>query len=109
MGYNGYSIVGDRELNDFWKEQMEKGVQKEELKSRVHANLQEANAIFKAYLKHGRTTASIPDHHDQILNKINHHFDGKAKKALDSRFADNTLKMGRVNMEMQLFIESFKI
>lgn len=108
MGYDGYSIVGNTELNDHWKEQMKRAAQKAELKARIKNDIQEANQLFEAYLEHSFATTDIPNHHEQILKTINNLFDGKAKRALEQRFNDNIIKMASTNIEIELFIESFR-
>lgn len=85
MGYDGYSIVGDTKLNDFWKEQMERAAQKAELRSRIKSDMEDSKQLFEAYLQHSFATGSIPEHHNQILDSINALFDGKAKRALDRK------------------------
>lgn len=71
LGYDGYSIIGGTELNDFWKERMERATQKAELQDRIINSIKEANQLFEAYLEHSHATISIPNHHKQILDSIN--------------------------------------
>lgn len=109
MGYDGYSNVGDLELNDFWKEQMRKGAQKEELEMQIKNDIYDAYRLFATYLEHSHATSTIPEVHTEILNRINNEFDGKAKMALTERFTDNTLKIKQINNEIDLFLNSFPI
>lgn len=107
MGYDGYSNVGDMELSNFWKKQMKKGAQIDDLKSRIKSDMIDSDLLFKTYLEHANATVSIPDDHQQILSSIETLFDGKAKQALTDRFADNFAKIVRANMEFDLFKDSF--
>jgi transposase len=102
--YIGYKLIGDSEYFDKIRE---RELQKTLLKKHIENDIQESFILFDAYLRHSYATTSIPNDHLEILQQINQEFDGKAKQALTDRFLDNSIRLGKVNRNIEFFIRIF--
>ncbi|MBU5465553.1 hypothetical protein KQI49_01765 [Virgibacillus sp. MSJ-26] len=107
MTYKGYSLVGDLDTNDFWKEYMERMGQKEKLRKQIEADLELNKQLFAAYLKHSYAIKSLSKEHQTLSNNVTNHFEGKAKRALTDRFDDNIIKAYLLNANFENFLKHF--
>ena len=107
MTYKGYSLVGDLDTNDFWKEYMERMAQKEKLRKQIEADLELNKQLFAAYLKHSYAIHSLSQNHQKLSNNVTNQFDGKAKTALTNRFDDNIMKAYLLTANFENFLKQF--
>lgn len=107
MTYKGYSLVGDLDTNDFWKEYMERMAQKESLRKQIEADLELNKQLFAAYLEHSYAITSLAQDHQKLSNNVTNQFDGKAKTALTDRFGDNIMKAFLLTASFENFLKQF--
>ncbi|WP_183030195.1 hypothetical protein [Clostridium sp. 1xD42-85] len=64
-----------------------------ELTSLFSLDLEENVDITKLHFEHSYAVESLSQKHQNILTKVNQHFDGKASHALMNRFIENIIQL----------------
>lgn len=112
MAANNIRIKDGNNMNsisDWWKDYLETSSQKDALKKKIKNELEENVNYSRAYLEHSYAVQALSQKHRNILNKVQHNFNGKANQALMERFHDNIIDLVEINHSYKENYESIKL
>ncbi|WP_077299806.1 hypothetical protein [Virgibacillus pantothenticus] len=96
-------------MSDWWKNYLETNAQKEALKKQIKLDLEENVDITKLHFEHSYAVESLSQKHQNILTKVNQHFDGKASRALMNRFIENIIQLHEMDRVYKANYEHVKL
>ncbi|KNE19382.1 hypothetical protein [Virgibacillus pantothenticus] len=96
-------------ISDWWKDYLETNAQKEALEKKMKQNLEKNVDYLKLSLEHSYAVWSLSQKHQNILTKVNQHFDGKASRALMNRFIENIIHLQEIDRVYKANYEHVKL
>lgn len=90
------------------EDDIEKIMQKNELKKQLSAEIELNKAEFKDFLRNNYALYPLPLKHQMLSNSIKDQFDGQARRALTDHLDDNIREASFLNNYFDVFLKNFK-
>ncbi|KGX88273.1 hypothetical protein [Pontibacillus litoralis] len=91
----------DKDSTDWWHNYLEVNRQENELEASIE--------FFKQYLAHCYAVQPLSEKHRDIINKLEHSFDGKANQVLIKRFEENQIDLMEIDRMYEGIYENIRL